>query len=157
MTTAEGAGGRVSGGDPARCRPGRGFVGAGGDAGVAPPLAGQRHELPALGGRGPGHALPRVRGLPGRQVNGQAHESHVPPDPDRAGTELGPLLVIHMGDVLKNQLGPALRPGHQLHLDPAPQAAAWEASPGPRLARIRTGQPAIRASRPASCPTFTGL
>jgi hypothetical protein len=47
--------------------------------------------------------------MPGRQVNGQAHESHVPPDPDRAGTELG-IALIHMGDVLRTSWVPPSGP-----------------------------------------------
>lgn len=86
-----------------------GLVGAGRDARVAPPLAGQRHEPPAVGRPGPGPTLPRFHRPPGRQVDSQAHEAHVPADADRTGAELGPSLVVHRGDVLEHQPGPALQ------------------------------------------------
>ena len=58
-----GAGGRVAA-VVRPATPGPHFARYRGDAGVHHRLAGQRHELLALGGRGPGHALLRVHGCP---------------------------------------------------------------------------------------------
>ena len=43
----------------------------------------------------------RVDGGRAGQVLGQAHHAEVPADPDRAGAELGPPLVVDVGDVLE--------------------------------------------------------
>src|SRR5262249_58129725 len=57
------------------------------------------------------------------EVTIEAHERHVPADPDGAGTELRPAGVIDMRDVLELETGATLAVVRQIDLDPAHLAA----------------------------------
>lgn len=108
--------------------------------------AAERHELFALVRRHPRCCLPRVRGLSGGQVGGQAHESPVPAHADRAGTELVPLVVVHVSGVLQLEPGPTLGFARQPGLDPADASAVL---PG--------GGEAVRRVAPLDLPARVAL
>src|SRR5215467_114951 len=74
------------------------------DAGFAPALAAQRHELLAFVGHWPGRCLlPVDRRAAFRYVLGHANEGHVPADAHGTGSELGPALVVDVRKMLELQ------------------------------------------------------
>src|SRR5882762_8442096 len=96
--TGSARGGGVGGDGPPGHRARLGLVAAAGDVGLAPALAAEPHELLALGGRGPRHAL-------------------------RGRAELRPALVADVRDVLDLQPRPVGRLDGETDLDPAHLAA----------------------------------